>query len=153
MFGKLFGKKGSVQVPKKPYTYRNTLVLNWSTDSDGWVAPILQLDKEAQIYIGPEHGDELPKDTSCDSIINALNNIYELIEQAKHYLINELNKSSHFKDNKVLESNLKSTGIEIFEHEKTPNEYSLTFDPEFDPGAICRVRFKNGTPYSWGIDD
>ncbi|EIL96476.1 hypothetical protein RHOFW104T7_00195 [Rhodanobacter thiooxydans] len=45
------------------------------------------------------------------------------------------------------------TGIEIFEHEGTLGEYTLTYDPVFDPGAIWRVRFRKQQATEWGFDD
>jgi len=153
VFGKLFGKGNSLKAPTEPYAYGEDLILNWSPDSEGWVAPIAELGIDAQVYIGPEEGVDRPKDSTCESIINALNNIQTLVQTAKVYLAGELNRSERYKDNPILEVSLRPTGIEIFEHEKTPGEYSITFDPEFDSGAIYRVRFKDGKAYEWGFDD
>lgn len=102
------------------------------------------------MYIGPEDGVDRPKDSTCESIINALNNIQAIVQIAKIYLAGELNRSERHKNNPVLEVSLRPTGIEIFEHEKTPGEYSITFDPEFDSGAIYRVRFKGGRHMTGG---
>ena len=153
MFGKLFGKNNTLKNPTEPYSYSNELVLKWSPDSEGWATPIAHLGKEAQVYIGPEKDFDTPKDSTCEAVINALNNIHDLVLKAKVFLVGELNRSERYKNNPVSEASLRPSGIEVFEHENTPGEYSITFDPEFDQGAIYRVRFKDGEAFNWGFDD
>ncbi len=111
------------------------------------------MNADAEVYIGPAIGCETPNDSSCKSVIEALKNIDALIDRARQFLVAELNRSERHKKDIVLEENLRPTGIRIFEHEKTPGEYSLTFNPTFDPGAIFSVRFSRNTPISWGFDD
>ena len=153
MFGKLFTKeKASDDLPKR-YSFQDKLILTWSHDSEGWTAPIPDLVEGAKVYIGPEAECNNPNDTSCETIIKILNNIEDQVKLARHYITAELNRSDKYKDNNVSADNFRPTGVEIFEHEKTPEEYSLTFDPDFDPGAVYRVRFRQEVPISWGFDD
>ena len=153
MFWNIFGKNTQLKDPDSPFSFRDELILNWSPDSEGWVAPISQINEKAEIYIGPEKDFDNPSDFTCELVLDVLKNIERLVEEASAYLCHEILKTERFKESLVLKDNLRVTGLQIFEHEKTPEEYSLTFDPTFDSGAIYKVRLKSEEILGWGFDD
>ena len=147
MLGWLFGKSRRVeaQAAPAPFEYGDSLRLEWSADSESWVAPLAELGPQAQICISPAEGADPPQAASCELMLRARARIVELDARARAYLVANRPQAAS--------SDFTSCGLEIFEHEKTPGEYSLLFDPSFDPGAVWRVRFEQDTPISWGYDD
>jgi len=154
MFSKLFSKKKKLEEPTDPYIYDNTITFNWSDDSECWVAPLIELSSDAEMCISPKEYTDIPQSSSCKLLIEAKNNINELNKQALNYLIDETSNFvlDTYKHSITIESFIPY-GIEIFEHEETPQEYAFTYNPVFDEGATWRVRIKNNTPIEWGFDD
>jgi len=154
VFGRFFDRKRKDSDPLANYCYRNLLTFRWSSDSEGWIAPLNELGEKAEIYIGPKESADIPQEESCELMIRARNRIIEIHQKALSYLLRESANFivSSYKHNPTIDS-FRPCGIEIFEHELTPEEYSITYDPVFDQGAVWRVRIKNEVPINWGFDD
>ena len=148
----IFRKKAQLEDPESPFSFRNEMILYWSPDSEGWISPIPQLNEQAEIYIGPEEGFDNPADLTCELVIEVLKDIENQVAEATQYLLQEILKTKRFKE-EFSSKDLKPTGLQIFEHEKNPQEYSLTFDPIFDSGAIYKVRLNAGKIIGWSFDD
>ena len=154
MFGRLFGKRKKFEEPMEPYIYSQELVLSWSVDSEGWVSPFIEFGEQAEIYIGSKEGTDKPLDSSCNTMLEAKNNIKLLHLLALDFLKD--NAESFVKERfktELTSEFLIPTGISMFEHEETPDQFTLTYDPLFDSGAIWKVHFKGFRPYDWGFDD
>lgn len=154
MLNWLLGKRSSVTEHVPPFRYDESLVLDWNDDREGWTSSLPELGHDARIYIGPREGSEPPQSQSCKLVTEARDQILSLNNAALVFLLEE--RSAFVQ--KVYKHSLSAasfvpTGIEIFEHEETPGEYSLTYDPIFDLGAIWRVRFVQQQPIGYGFDD
>ena len=154
MLNWLFKKRpDQVEVPPS-FQFEDSLTLDWNEDCEGWTTALEALGHAAHVYIGPRAGVENPQAESCALVVQARENIVGLNDIALGYLVKE---SSAFVQNTYKHhlslTSFNPMGIEIFEHEGTPGEYSLAYDPVFDEGAVWRVRFKQHLPTGWSFDD
>lgn len=150
----LFKKPSRLADNPVSFQYGDSLALDWNENSEGWTCALTELGDKAQIYIGPRVGVESPQLESCALVVQVREHIVPLNNLALEYLVNECSSFVHdiYKQGLSVTS-FRPKGIEIFEHEGTPGEYSLTYNPIFDSGAIWRVHFKQHLPTGWGFDD
>lgn len=146
-------KKGNAEL-MEPFRYDDDLTLDWDADCEAWAAALPDLGRDARIHICPRFGSGHPRAESCALIVQAMRRAPTLNEAAIGYLIDhcsEFVRSAH--RHELSSASFTPVGMEIFEHEESPGEYSLTYDPAFDEGAIWRVRFGNHEPIGWSHDD
>lgn len=151
----LFQKQAQAVVAVTPFQYGEALTLDWDEDCEAWTCALPELAPDAGIVIGPRAGVEHPTAQSCAVISGARERIVSLNAAALDYLVHaksEFIRSAY--KHSVAPASFTPTGIELFEHEDTPGEFSLSYDPVFDPGAVWRVRFNSQQqPFASGFDD